>query len=195
MGIFIGETIRIFFKAIPVVPSPEVLGLHVNSGITRDLQSTWRLFDSFVAVVESSGGTDESNATDNLLRAIASDILAKLPDSFDVETAVTKYPVTYTESMNTVLVQEMERFNTLLSVIRKSLKDLINAIKGAIVMTPELETMATSLSLAKYPVLWSKFSYPSLKSLGGYITNFIERFDFLKVRRGARNVSTVVQLL
>lgn len=49
-------------------------------------------------------------------------------------------------------------------------------------MTPELETVALSLSVAKYPVFWSKFSYPSLKSLGGYITNFIERLNFLQVR-------------
>lgn len=165
----------------PVVPSPEVFGLHMNSGITRDLQTTSQFFTSFISVVESSGGTDDSNATENLLITIASDILAKLPNNFDVETAMTKYPVMYTESMNTVLIQEMERFNVLLSVIRKSLHDLIKAIKGAIVMTPELETMALSLSVAKYPVFWSKFSYPCLKSLGGYITNFIERLRFLQV--------------
>lgn len=132
-------------------------------------------------VAESSGGSDDSDATENLLIAIASNILEKLPKNFDIETATEKYPVLYTESMNTVLVQEMERFNVLLSVIRKSLQDLIKAIKGAIVMTPELETMAISLSMAKYPIFWSKFSYPSLKSLGGYITNFIERLNFLQV--------------
>lgn len=131
--------------------------------------------------MESSGGTDDSDNTENLLISIASDVLAKLPKNFDVETAMLKYPVMYTESMNTVLIQEMERFNILLSVIRKSLQDLIKAIKGAIVMTPELETMSLSLSVAKYPAFWSKFSYPSLKSLGGYITNFIERLDFLQV--------------
>lgn len=131
--------------------------------------------------MESSGGDSDSDTTDNLLIAIASDVLVKLPKNFDVETATAKYPVMYTESMNTVLIQEMERFNVLLSVIRKSLQDLIKAIKGAIVMTPELETVALSLSVAKYPAMWSKFSYPSLKSLGGYINNFIERLDFLQV--------------
>lgn len=132
-------------------------------------------------VSESSGGSDDSNSTEKLLTAIASNILEKLPNNFDIETASEKYPVMYNESMNTVLIQEMERFNVLLSVIRKSLQDLIKAIKGAIVMTPELENMALSLSVAKYPVFWSKFSYPSLKSLGGYITNFIDRLDFFQV--------------
>jgi len=157
-----------------------VFGLHINSGITRDLQTSTQLFNSFILVVESSGGADDCDMADNLM-AIASDILKKLPSNFDVEMATTKYPVMYTESLNTVLIQEMERFNVLLSVIRKSLQDLIKAIKGAVVMTPELETMALSLSVAKYPVFWSKVSYPSLKSLGGYITNFIERLNFLQV--------------
>jgi len=157
-----------------------VFGLHVNSGISRDLQATSQLLNSFRLVAEPSGGADDTHTTDNLI-AIASGILNKLPSNFDVETATAKYPAMYTESLNAVLIQEAERFNVLLSVIRKSLQDLIKAIKGAIVMTPELETMALSLSMAKYPAFWSTVSYPSLKSLGGYITNFIERLNFIQV--------------
>jgi dynein heavy chain len=44
-------------------------------------------------------------------------------------------------SLTTVLIQESQRFNNLLNVMRKSLKDLIDAIQGLVTMSSTLDSM------------------------------------------------------
>jgi len=105
----------------------------------------------------------------------ATDILEKMPDVFDMEL----YPIRWDESMNTVLAQELGRFNGLIKTVRQSLVDIRKAVKGVVVMSTALETMGQSLYFGTIPVMWKADSYPSLKPLGGYVADLIQRLDFL----------------
>ncbi|KAG7262166.1 hypothetical protein CRUP_003828 [Coryphaenoides rupestris] len=109
---------------------PEIFGMHENVDISKDLQQTKLLFDSLLLTQGGGGKAGSGAGGDNTLYEIANDILTKLPDNFDIEAALLKFPVLYEESMNTVL-------------------NLLKAIKGLVVMDAELEAVAGSLLVGK----------------------------------------------
>ena len=60
------------------------------------------------------------------------------------------------DSLATVLLQEIDRFNGLLANLRESLVLLRKAIKGLIVMSGDLEQMFDALLANKVPPGWDK---------------------------------------
>ena len=62
----------------------------------------------------------------------------------------------------------------------KSLADLLKALKGLIVMSAELEAMATSLYSNQVPAMWAKVAYPSLKPLAAWVDDLARRIEFLQ---------------
>jgi len=84
--------------------------------------------------VQAKASSESGKSTNDVADEISADIIAKLPADFDTEIALQKYPTSYKQSMNTVLVQEMVRFNCLLSTIRTSLVNVRKAIKVSVVL-------------------------------------------------------------
>lgn len=82
---------------------------------------------------------------------MADELLNILPVNFDIATVSEKFTINYYESMNTVLLQEILRYNNLLNIIRESLKDLIQALQGFKVMTSILDNVAESLTVNVIP--------------------------------------------
>jgi dynein heavy chain len=172
-----------FIDKMPLIAAPEVFGMHENATLTRDQNDTNSLFVSMLETEGGGGGGGGGGAgltKDEVISNTAVEIANKIPPNFDMEVAQLKYPVLWAESMNTVLCQELLRFNNLLSLIRSSLSNIQKAVKGLVVMSSELEVLANSLFYNKLPVMWKARSYPSLKQLASYVTDLQARLDFFK---------------
>jgi len=106
-------------------------------------------------------------------------IESKTPGVIDLDDVSETYPTEYTESMNTVLTQECVRYNAVLGLMAVMLRDVQKALKGEVVMSEELEILATSLYNNQVPDAFAKVGPLSLKPLSSWISDLNDRLDFI----------------
>jgi dynein heavy chain, axonemal len=162
-------------------PPPQVFGMHENANITKNQNETTALFTNILVTQSSGGGGGGASggpSKEDTMDLVAADISAKLMDPFDMEQVLIRYPVKWAESMNTVLSNELIRFNGLIAVVARSLVNVRKALKGEVVMSAQLEALANSLFFGRIPDMWRGASYPSLKPLAGYTADLFARLDF-----------------
>lgn len=152
---------------------------------------------------------------DSIVIDLAMEIHQKIPKEFNIASVASKYPIMYSNSMNTVLkqvitkfsllvfnslqillypillyiyfcnflgdLQELVRYNRLIKIVKSTLVEVQRAVKGFVVMNSELEEVYQSMVVGRVPKAWASKSYPSLKPLGGYVSDLLARsvFKFL----------------
>lgn len=171
-------------KAFPIVPHPEIFGMHSNADITCDQEEVYKMFRTVLDLLprQVSGGGESS---EEVIQRTAKIILEKVPSLFDLDYIAKRYPVQFNESMNTVLIQECTRYNRLLKVVRRELSDMLKAIRGEVVMSGDLEAVGNALFNNIVPDSWSK-AYPSLMPLSAWVTDLTQRLAFINswIERG-----------
>jgi dynein heavy chain, axonemal len=114
------------------------------------------------------GGTDQ---TTTLINDILSRIPAVVKKNEDKKTH---------DAIDICLLQESVRFNKLIIYVDRSLKELLQAIRGEAIMTELLERILVSLNLNQVPKEWEKRAYPSTKPLSSWFEDFLERVKFIR---------------
>ncbi|WZN65643.1 heavy chain of dynein [Chloropicon roscoffensis] len=174
-----------YIRGLPITDTPDIFGMHDNATLQFEMQESKKVVDVVLSIqpqVSSAGG---GKTSEEIVADLAKEIEEKMPRILDRENASKeKDPFAITESgmansLGTVLGQEMDRFNKLILVVRKSLKDIQMAIQGTIVMSGDLDLMFTRMLNNQVPALWERYAYPSLKPLAGWVKDFLERVEFM----------------
>jgi dynein heavy chain len=169
-----------YIRSLPINQMPEAFGLHANANSTASINEAMRLLQTASSLQPKSGSGEGSRSADVVLQESSQALLADLPGHFDTESVAVMYKVNYNESMNTVLNQELLRFNKLVLKARSTLADVDKAVRGLVVMSPELESVATGILLNVMPAVWQAVSYPSLKPLVSYVADLCARLNFFQ---------------
>lgn len=165
-----------YAKTLPMYPEPEVFGFHDNAAITKNLGETNALLDSLL--LTTGGAATGDGDQDSMIIALANTILEEVPEPFDMVYAKKHYDTDYHQSMNSVLTQELDKFNLLIGLIKGSLKEMKKAIAGEALLSAQLEAALVSMQVNQIPEIWKSKSFSSLKPLGSYIKDLKTRLDF-----------------
>ncbi|XP_049878805.1 dynein axonemal heavy chain 1-like [Pectinophora gossypiella] len=174
------EDYQRYIRTLPLNDDPALFGLHSNANISYAMSETNSNITTLCNLQPKEKAGEGGLTAEEMTERAAKEILSELPEQLDIKQISATYPVSYKESLNTVLVQEAIRYNKLLGVIKTSLRDLLKALKGLVVMSEALESMSRSLSINTVPVMWSSKAYPSLKPLAAWVKDLIARVNFMQ---------------
>ncbi|KAH8088732.1 dynein light chain binding protein [Aureococcus anophagefferens] len=178
------EEHQAYFDTLPAVDQPEIFGMHENANITFNRAESSALMGTILALQprESSGGGGKSS--DDIIIDQIDDIEGKMPENLDEEdkgpTTFVLQPNGLLTSLDTVLLQEMVKFNRLMNRMRSSLRELRRAIGGFVIMSSDLDDMYTAFLNNQLPPIWRKVSFETLKTLGSWVKDNLFRIDFMR---------------
>lgn len=76
--------------------------MHDNAAITKEIGETNDTLGAILSTMNQAGGSSNDN-TEEIFLNLANSILADVPAPYNIDEAEEAFPVSYSESMNTVL--------------------------------------------------------------------------------------------
>ncbi|XP_012151823.2 dynein heavy chain at 89D [Megachile rotundata] len=165
-----------FIKELPLVNTPEVFGLHPNAEIGYFTQAVKEMWSNLIELQPQTETSGVGISKDEFIDNIASEILTKVPEEYDLIRIRKNYGVSVTPT-TIVLLQELERFNRLIRTMKRTLSQLRKAIAGEIGMDAVLENISTALYNGVLPKEWAKLAPDTKKTLAGWMEHFEKRIQ------------------
>ncbi|EFJ08822.1 hypothetical protein SELMODRAFT_131043 [Selaginella moellendorffii] len=162
-----------YIDSLPIVQTPEVFGLHSNADISYYTNTTKNLWKDLVDLQPRGGDSGGGVRREDIIERVASDILSKLPVPFDLPVLKKRFGVP--TPVQVVLLQEIERWNRLITSMAESLRKLKKALAGEIGMSKDLDELSTALFNGQLPNMWRRLTSQTEKMLAAWIVWLLRR--------------------
>jgi len=155
--------------------SPACFGLHSNAEVAFRLQQAAAMLSNIQSLQPRTGGGGGMMSVEDKAKGMLDDITDKLPEQIDMIEVQEKLAGEERTPFTNVFLQEIERMNILLAIKKSSLFDLDLGLRGDLTISDDMEALMDALFFEKIPPGWEKKSYPTLRSLGPWVTDVIQR--------------------
>jgi dynein heavy chain len=186
-----------YINTMPGQDSPTIFGLHPNADLTFCLKESVEMINTLVDTMpKDSGGSGGKSLEEEVNEKIEKDLLPQLPANFIELEVVEKLktlkgpkglgePGKYDLiSLNIFLRQEIQRFQMILGIVRKTMTDMMEAIAGNVQMTPDIVDSINAVYDFRVPRKWqydptgAEISWLTA-SLAGWIKGLLDRYHQL----------------
>ncbi|CAE8702622.1 unnamed protein product, partial [Polarella glacialis] len=170
---------RNYAKDLPYGEPPEAFGQHMNAEISSSIVDADSLLSTIILIQMGGGGGGGGGDRNSAVMSTCESLLSKMPDNIDWE-EVRDRNENDISPLKVCLLQEIERYNGLITTVRANIKLLQKGIQGFVVISREQEDILASLAGSQVPKAWL-FAYPTLKPLGTWMPDLADRIEQLNV--------------
>ncbi|XP_073412523.1 dynein axonemal heavy chain 8 [Dendrobates tinctorius] len=172
------KTVQQFLNHIQFLPaadSPLVFGLHPNADITYQSNTVATILNTIIRFQPQETQEEAGETREAVVCRIAEDMLEKLPPDYNSHEVKAQLEQTGTLSpINLILLQEIDRMQKVISIVRSGLSELRLAIDGTVIMSESLRAILDDMYNARVPGIWRKVSWASA-TLGFWFTELLKR--------------------
>lgn len=177
------EEFHRFVGTFPKVDSPEVFGLHPNADLTYRVKEVSSLLNVILETQPTDANSMRGETREDIVMKKAKELVSAIPDSFNEEECI---QIARTKlggvevPLNIFLLQEIQRLQYVLTIVRTTLADTQRAIVGEIALTTNIRNTINALFDGKVPHCWlyrsagDEISWLS-SALGLWFTGLIDR--------------------
>ena len=147
----------------PSIEVPGVFGSHGNAEVTSQKMEAAILLDSLLSLQPKNIGKGGKSREEGII-LLVEERTKKLPEEINYYEARAKNPPTEEDPLRNVLLQEISRYNRLLTIVRDTFTELIAGLKGQTLISEAMEIVFQNISDNKVPERW-KSTYSKRKTL------------------------------